>query len=163
MLLQILFCSFNTIYPRPLLPSPCSSNQPCINIDKSQANFQEQQKRLSSQKRHIGHGSKRKLNLARIIRGYQKWGLCSKKCWKTLKVKIGHEKIRKKKKKCRKRNDKKVEGRRAKFEQNLCEKRRQAKWCQGNKCWSRNNNWDNIKRESKGTKEWEKKNVKCEK
>ena len=38
-------------------------------------------------------------------------------------------------------------------------RRRQAKRCQRNKCWSRDNNWDKISRESKGRKEWEKKNV----
>ena len=157
MLLQILFCSFNTIYFRPLLASLCNFNQPCISIDKSLTNFQGQQKRLLSQKGHVGHRRKRKLNLARTVRRYPKWGLCSKKCWKTLKVKIGHEKNRKKRKNAEKGTRKRwKEGRQNKIS---VKRRRQAKWCQKNKCWSRDNKRDKIRRESKERKEWEKKNV----
>ena len=154
MLLQVLFCTFNTIYPRPLLPSPCSSTQPCFNIETSQANFQKQQRRLFSQKRHVGHRSKRKLNRGRSIGGYKKWGLCSKKCWKPPKVKTGQERNRKQRKSADKgtRNRWKGDG------QNKIsvKRRRQVKWCQRNKCWSRDNNWDAI---SKGRKEWERTNV----
>ena len=159
MLLQILFCSFNTIYSRPLLASPCNFNQPCISKDKSVANFQGQQKRLLSQKGHVGHRSKRKLNLARTVRRYPKWGLCSKKCWKTLKVKIGHEKNRKKRKNAEKGTRKRWKEGGQNLNKISVKRRRRAKWCQKNKCWSRDNKRDKIRRESKGRKEWEKKNV----
>ena len=156
MLLQVLFCTFNTIYPRPLLPSPCSSTQPCFNIETSQANFQKQQRRLFSQKRHVGHRSKRKLNRGRSIGGYKKWGLCSKKCWKPPKVKTGQERNRKQRKSADKGTRKRWKGDGQNLKKISVKRGRQVKWCQRNKCWSRDNNWDAI---SKGRKEWERTNV----
>ena len=155
MLLQVLFCTFNTIYPRPLLPSPCSSTQPCFNIETSQANFQKQQRRLFSQKRHVGHRSKRKLNRGRSIGGYKKWGLCSKKCWKPPKVKTGQERNRKQRKSAEKGTRKRWKGGGQNLKKISVKRRRQARWCQRYKCWSR----DKIKRDNKGRKEWEKQNV----
>ena len=130
MLLLILFYSFNAVYSRPLKVSPCHSNQPCNNIERSQANFLDQSKKLLSLKRfesplksHVGHRSKRKLNSisnpnARIRRGAEK-GM--RKWWKKILI-----------------------------------NGRQGNSCQRNICWSRDNKWS---KKNKGRKKAETKNM----